>query len=335
MNPFDEITQTVVEKRYDMNRLLEIQSILDWPQQLTHLQGLHDQILSASIPHALLFTGATSATSDFAQYLAKLILCTSDTPPCGVCLSCIQFQTSNHPDCFVVDAVALGRLKTSDVESLQEWLVQKPHYGKRKVYVIHGMDLATPVAANRLLKTLEEPIGHIFAIMTAGHAQLVLPTILSRSFVYSLHQIGETFADSASIVAIQHAREAENSEFATFFHALIQWMKDWLQKKEQSLLLASGWMGMTKDRDSAECLTLLAACLRDLMHLSLGNSRQLQFDEFSAELQELSTFLTVDKWVRTIQVVLDSKKRLNAHVALLLNIEQMCIRLREVVVCLT
>jgi DNA polymerase-3 subunit delta' len=42
------------------------------------------------------------------------------------------------------------------------------------------MDLATLEAANSLLKTLEEPPAHVVLVLTAEHAEMLPPTVVSR-----------------------------------------------------------------------------------------------------------------------------------------------------------
>lgn len=67
-----------------------------------------------------------------------------------------------------------------NVEFIQSDAQMRPLDGRRKVYVILNAEDLSPEAANRLLKTLEEPTQFVTFLLTAGDRGAVLPTILSR-----------------------------------------------------------------------------------------------------------------------------------------------------------
>jgi DNA polymerase-3 subunit delta' len=55
-----------------------------------------------------------------------------------------------------------------------------PFEGRRKVFIIDGAEGLSIGAANRLLKTLEEPVGSVVFILLTTDDKLLLPTIVSR-----------------------------------------------------------------------------------------------------------------------------------------------------------
>jgi len=138
------------------------------------------------VAHAYLFTGPPQiGKTTLALDLASALLCTSDEPPCGVCMSCQRVAQGTHPDVAVVKPdgapPSAGKIKIDQIRSLQRELTLSPHQGAtRRVAVVTEFQTATSEAANALLKTLEEPPGRAILLLTATDASLLLPTIVSR-----------------------------------------------------------------------------------------------------------------------------------------------------------
>ncbi|MFN7999090.1 MAG: AAA family ATPase [Bryobacteraceae bacterium] len=75
----------------------------------------------------------------------------------------------------------LRQISIDQTRLLREWAKLAPNHGSRRVFLIDHVDRAGEHAANALLKTLEEPSGHLIIIMTAENAYDLLPTIRSRA----------------------------------------------------------------------------------------------------------------------------------------------------------
>jgi DNA polymerase III subunit delta' len=213
---------------------------------------------------------------------------------------------------------------------VQRWLMTRAH-GLRKVYLLEGVDSMTGVAANRMLKTLEEPGPNVHAILTASRRQSVLSTIRSRSFIYELTRSGE-FASSDHEVVSKFEElfgNSENDTFDGFVEKMIRWTEMWLLEKEPVLILAATWQSYCDQVTATDSLMLLAEWLRDILYFRAGASNG-RFRSWEHDIQRIAPILEVEQWTRAVQLVLDSRTRLQSHVASLLNFEQMCIRLREV-----
>ncbi len=301
------------------------------PKGYEKLQGLAHQIEQGTIPHAILLIGPQSVCAKLADELAAAILCGQPNFPCGMCVSCKEFASRTHPDFFQIQTVS-SRIKTAEVGELQSWLAVRPHYSGKKVYVIHGIDTATPIAANRLLKTLEEPNQSIVAILTAEHASLVLPTIRSRCFQYSTTIDSEYEWQDTSVSEILNGKFQEDTEglFARFLEQMVQWTETWLKGNQTSLVLADEWVKVSEGLDGADALIVLSAWLRDLMHVCVGDTSHLHFGKFLLQMNHLAQCLDAKQWGDAISLVIQTRQRVKANVALLLNIEQLCIRLQEV-----
>jgi DNA polymerase III subunit delta' len=300
-----------------------------WPIQNDHLRTLHQRIERGTIPHAMLFVGNQKDAEILTEYLQKLLLCTAPGAPCGACESCLQPQ---HPDALRVELGDSGSVKTSQIEEIQERLSRKSHSGGRLVYIVPAIDTMTVVAANRLLKTLEEPNPSVFALLTASNLQQVLPTILSRCFVFPLTDARKALPWEDLVPSQLETAGAESSEslFAAGSKAVVQWAEMLLLRKEEPLLLADALSKEAGEIGIDTFLWLLAAWLRDVAHCKAGDTEHIKFSEFEETLQAHAQGVSIQALYEAIGVVLNARTRIRSHVAASLNLEQMCIRLREV-----
>lgn len=303
----------------------------EWPVQSGALRDLYDRLCEDAVPHAMLFTGHPAQTEQVTKYLAKLLLCTAETAPCGVCAACAAVELAQHPDLHVLDEDGAAGVKTGAVASLQGQLALRSHTGGRTVYVIHSMDTATPAAANRLLKTLEEPQGPLVAMLTAVNARRVLPTIRSRCFQYAL-DTGNLWADANALglsTFLQAGSDGEEDSIAAEVGPMIQWIQKCLSHAVPSLQLADLFMKSAGSLAVTDALQFVSVWLRDVMHVQLGQSAYIQFLDYQAELHRHAQLATVVQIARVIELVQDARVRLQSHVVPLLNLEQMCIRVER------
>ena len=99
----------------------------------------------------------------------------------------------------------------ASVRLLLRRLALTPAMGKRKVFIVGDAErlipqLGTEVAANALLKALEEPPADSVIIVTAADPNALLPTILSRVVLVRVARI----ADSAVTAFAQQTLEIES-----------------------------------------------------------------------------------------------------------------------------
>ena len=148
------------------------------------VQGLRQALARDEVPHALLITGPESVGKHtLAQQLVAAMLCqAANDKPCGTCLACRKVRSGNHPDFVVVEPEGSAlHLKIDQIRQVERFLVLTPREGPRKIVLISDFERATPGAANALLKTLEEPPSHAHLILLATDADVLPPTIVSRS----------------------------------------------------------------------------------------------------------------------------------------------------------
>ena len=86
-----------------------------------------------------------------------------------------------HPDLTWVTPSGAAEMLVGDIEEpVVAAATRTPFESARRVFVIEGADAMNDQAANRMLKTLEEPAEFVHLVLLTDRLQDVLPTIASR-----------------------------------------------------------------------------------------------------------------------------------------------------------
>ncbi|MCB9655799.1 MAG: AAA family ATPase [Deltaproteobacteria bacterium] len=98
---------------------------------------------------------------------------------CGACGACIKMDAGSHADYHVI-ANSDRSIKIDAIREAERQLRFRPFEGRAKILVIEDAHKVTIEAQNALLKTLEEPPGTAYIIMTTSRLGALLPTVVSR-----------------------------------------------------------------------------------------------------------------------------------------------------------
>ncbi|KQY80223.1 hypothetical protein [Pelomonas sp. Root1444] len=176
---------------------------------LPWLQAPLTDALARARSHALLVQGPAGVGQlELAVRLAQSWLCESAAagqPACNHCPSCKLFASGTHPDFQMLLPEALEapareslglpfeepdakagkakpsrEIKVEAVRNLLAFAQATSARGKAKVVVIFPAEALNGVAANALLKTLEEPSGLLRFALASHDSASLLPTIRSR-----------------------------------------------------------------------------------------------------------------------------------------------------------
>jgi len=109
---------------------------------------------------------------------------------CDNCLSCQKIDKGIHPDVRIVlpEKDTLGIEQIRELNRVTQW---KPFEGKWKVYILEKAEKLTQEAANSFLKTLEEPPPNVLLILLSENKDVLLPTIVSRSWSIPFSSLSE------------------------------------------------------------------------------------------------------------------------------------------------
>ena len=142
---------------------------------------LKESLKNNNVVHSYLFYGEEGiGKKEFAIQFSKGLLCMSEeNKPCNICKSCIEFDSDNNPDFFIIEPDG-NSIKINQIRLFQKSILEKPINSRRKIYIINDADKMTVEAQNCLLKTLEEPQEFIVIILIAADENKLLNTVKSR-----------------------------------------------------------------------------------------------------------------------------------------------------------
>ena len=144
-------------------------------------RGLSGAIESGRIGHAYLFAGARGVgKTSAARIYAKALNCESGpaAEPCNACDTCRAITAGQDVD--VVEIDAASNRGVDEIRQLLQNVAVRPARSRFKVYIIDEVHMLTREAFNALLKTLEEPPGHVKFVFCTTEPEKLPITILSR-----------------------------------------------------------------------------------------------------------------------------------------------------------
>lgn len=148
---------------------------------------LEQSVKAGTLAHAYLMAGPPHVGKmTLAVQLAQALNCEADEKPCLECDSCKKIASGAHADVQVIgllqneDDAEAKLIHTEQIKDILHSANLPPFEGKHKVFIIDGAELLSTDAANRLLKTLEEPVEKVTFILLTTNDRLLLPTVVSR-----------------------------------------------------------------------------------------------------------------------------------------------------------
>jgi DNA polymerase-3 subunit delta' len=134
---------------------------------------------AGSPSHAYLFHGPSgTGKRDIARAFAAALLAGGDHDAASVRE---RIARGAHPDLTWVEPSGAAEMLVADIEQpVVAGATRTPFESKRRVFVIEAVDTMNDQAANRMLKTLEEPPGFAHLLLLTDRREDVLATIASR-----------------------------------------------------------------------------------------------------------------------------------------------------------
>jgi DNA polymerase-3 subunit gamma/tau len=191
---------------------------------------------------------------------------TFDMPEFG--RHCAEIMEGRHPDVLEMDAAS--NTGVDNVREIIESARYKPLMARYKVYLIDEVHMLSKGAFNALLKTLEEPPGHVKFIFATTEVRKVPVTVLSRTQRFDLRRVDVPvlIEHFKKIVAAEGA-VAEAAALSLIARACEGSVRDGLSLLDQALAMGSGQI------ESAGVRAMLGLADRgrvfDLIELVLAN----------------------------------------------------------------
>jgi len=301
------------------------------------LSLLDTNLKSGRVPHAYLITGPQKVgKSTLALKISQAVNCTSPDRPCGSCQSCIKIAQGKHSD---ISHVYVAKDKTEisieQIKDVQRAASLKPFEGKFRVFIIGNADHLSTEAANRLLKTLEEPPDQVLFILTTSKPEDILQTIFSRCALIEMEK--PKASSIAALLEKSYSQEHGRAEYlARISRGAVGWAVDCcsnerlLAKREETLKdllrlekepwderfafaaeLASGY-GKSKE-ELYDTLSLWESVWRDIILIRSGESGQIFNVDVETELKEAASFYDDEACVGAIKSLEETWLRLEQN----------------------
>ena len=233
------------------------------------IRAIANAFSSARLHHAYLLTGTRGVgKTTIARIMAKALNCETGitAEPCGVCSACTQIDAGRFVDLLEIDAAS-----NTGIDNIREVLDNAqyaPTAGRFKVYIIDEVHMLSKSAFNAMLKTLEEPPGHVKFILATTDPQKVPITVLSRCLQFSLRQMTpQQVSGHLHYVLEQEGIPFEPNSLNLLGHAAHGSMRDALSLLDQAIAYGAGKVEETGVRamlgavDQSYLFDLLAALI--------------------------------------------------------------------------
>jgi len=227
---------------------------------------------------------------------------------------------------------------------------KKPFEGDRKVIIIHEMDKMTEAAQNTLLKTIEEPPHGVYILILCENIESVLDTIKSRCEIYKLNRLGKDdmkrFIDSRYPGMSAEEKEAiaafsdgipgrsekymEDPAFVEIRDTSLEILMNLREKKADELLKYGDFL--MKYRNSwDEVFTWFLSYIRDaVLYKETGETYGIINMDKINSIKHLSEIFSFNSLSDIIEVVKDSRRKLERNVNAALVFDSLLIKMQEV-----
>jgi DNA polymerase-3 subunit delta' len=325
------------------------------------MSGLHRKRLS----HAYLLQGPEGTGKEaLAIQFAKLLNCEKNNSQiCDSCSQCLKIEKLQHPDFrFIFPIPSKKNLKEEDLINAQIEKAKNPfkrivfsdkntfigidtirelkkesgfktYEGRKKIYILSEADKLRPVAANAMLKLLEEPPANLLLILITSNIHKIIPTIKSRCQIMRFSQLPEEQIEN---IVTQYSPEAEKEhlkliirlsgfnikrvfDFLEFDvlemreHSLEFLRKLTLINRSHELLAILEKLSGQKGRNEArQILWFLLIWFLDILHLKKGHDTVLNQIHNFDKLENLKAFLSYAPNANVQKMVWDIEKSLQA-----------------------
>jgi DNA polymerase-3 subunit delta' len=312
---------------------------------------LKTAITTGKISHAYIISAERSAGKEFlARTFAQALQCEQGgTEPCGVCHSCRQAESRNHPDIIYINRVKASSIGVDEVrEQLCNDVNIRPYSRPYKIYIINEAERLTVQAQNAILKTLEEPPEYVVIMLLTANVSSFLPTVRSRcvelemkpvsneeikKFLMEEMEIPDYRADVCVAFAqgnVGKAREmAKSDDFNAIQNVAINLVKNARETEVSDMIELI--QSMTEYKvDPQEYLDIITVWYRDiLLFKATGDTDNIVYHDQLPTIRKVAGRCSYEGIETVLEAIRKAKSRLNANVNFELTMELLMNTIQE------
>jgi len=213
---------------------------------------LQNAIGQERIAHGYIFSGHRGiGKTTVARILAMALNCRSGAKPveepCGKCDSCLEIRNGNSVDVIEIDAATNRGI--DEIRELRDAARYRPARDRFKIYILDEAHQITDAAFNALLKTLEEPPGHVIFMMATTQPEDIPQTIRSRCQHFSFRAVKfEDILQQLRDLTRREKIEADEDALALLAEAGDGSMRDALSIMDQAIASTGGHLTLDSVR---------------------------------------------------------------------------------------
>ncbi len=260
------------------------------------------------VAHAYLFCGTRGVgKTTMARILAAALNCPErkGSDPCGECDICRAIHRGDDVDVLEIDGASNNSVE--DVRTLRENAPYRPARARYKVYYIDEVHMLSGSAFNALLKTLEEPPGHVIFLFSTTAPEKLPATILSRCQRFDFRAVpGERIAEHLADIAAKEGVTVDPAALAAIAREGRGSVRDAMTLLDQVIAVGGGEVSIEAVRETVGAVSgdrivdLLDACAGGDVGVGLA-----RFAELLAGGADLGALL--DQLLRALRDVLVAK----------------------------
>ncbi len=201
------------------------------------VRTLTNAMESGRLAHAFILTGVRgTGKTTTARIIARALNCEHGPTikPCGTCPQCTAIADDRHVDVLEMDAAS--RTGVNDIRDILDGVRYRPTDARYKIYIIDEVHMLSQGAFNALLKTLEEPPGHVKFIFATTEIRKVPVTVLSRCHRFDLRRVDQaTLAGHFRRVLANEGEDADDAALNLIARAADGSVRDGLSLLDQAL----------------------------------------------------------------------------------------------------
>src|SRR3989338_458018 len=286
---------------------------------------LKNAIRSNRVAHAYLLAGPRGVgKTSVARILSKALNCQHGPTetPCNVCDICHCISDGNDIDVLEIDGASNRGI--DEVRNIRQNVNYTPSRARYKIYIIDEVHMLTREAFNALLKTLEEPPGHVKFIFATTAANRLPETVQSRCQRFdfkniSIKDIEKRLQDICKSEGVDVdpsvlnsiARRAKGGlrDSQSVLDQLLSFCKDKITPEDVNFVLGCIDEILNEGKTPVEFVDQLLSSVRDLLISSSCGQGTKWFDSNTSLVQRFGKSFSADTLMYMIQILSDTRMR--------------------------